>query len=99
MESLIVMIAAILWTIGRYRLCTPSEWRAKHWLMRGSAITLALFPVFIFWHWDKFITSSLFSSTNDVIYCQISMHLFLIVVGIQATMGLVFIVSTMKNRS
>ncbi|MGF1700817.1 hypothetical protein L4D09_10925 [Photobacterium makurazakiensis] len=99
MESLMVMSSAILWTIGRYYICTPAQWQAKHWFIKGLAITLALFPTVLFFHWDKLMTSAMISSKNQVIYCEISLRLFLIVIAIQGVMGVTFIVSSLKSRA
>ena len=98
MESLVVILAASLWTLGRYRLCTELQWQAKHWFIKGIAITLSLFPAMTFWSWDRIIASSLFSKT-EIIYCEITMRMFLIVVAIQAVVGIVFIVSTLKSNT
>ncbi|MGR5062966.1 hypothetical protein [Photobacterium sp. DNB22_13_2] len=98
MESLVVIIASILWTAGRYRIHTPAEWQAKHWLIKGLAITLALFPASFLYYWDVIISSASSLSKNQIIFCEISLHLFLIVIAIQSLMGIVFIVSSMKRK-
>ncbi|MDV5167760.1 hypothetical protein [Photobacterium rosenbergii] len=98
MESLVVIIAAILWTAGRYRIHTPAEWQAKPWYIKGLAITLAIFPASFLYFWDELITSAVFLTKNQIIFCEISLRLFLIVMGIQSMMGIVFIVSSMKNK-
>lgn len=97
MESLVVIIAAILWTAGRYRIHTPAEWQAKPWFIKGLAITLAIFPSSFFYHWDELITSAAFLSKNQIIFCEISLRLFLIVMAIQSLMGIVFIASSLKS--
>ena len=99
MESLMVIIAAILWTAGRYRIHTPEQWKAKHWFIKGLAMTLSLFPAVLFFYWDDVVTSAAFLSKNQIIACEISLHLFLIVMGIQSMMGIVFIVSSLKNKN
>ncbi|PSU35914.1 hypothetical protein [Photobacterium lutimaris] len=98
MESLVVLLAAILWTAGRYCIHTPEQWQAKPWFIKGIAISLALFPAIFFSHWDELISSARFLSNNQIIACEISLRLFLIVMAIQSFIGLIFIVSSFKNK-
>ncbi|MBC7006163.1 hypothetical protein BIZ37_26740 [Photobacterium sp. BZF1] len=96
MESLVVIIAAILWTAGRYSIHTKAEWQGKSWFIKGLAITIAIVPATFFYHWDALVTSA-FLSRNEIIACEISLRLFLIVMAIQSLMGIVFMVSSRKS--
>ncbi|KHT61915.1 hypothetical protein RJ45_20515 [Photobacterium gaetbulicola] len=98
MESLVVLLAAILWTAGRYCVNTAAEWQAKPWYVKGLAVTFALFPALLFFHWERLVTSAAYLSKNQIIACEISMHLFLIVMAIQSLMGIVFIVSSYQAK-
>ncbi|WP_087025118.1 hypothetical protein [Thaumasiovibrio subtropicus] len=98
MKSLLVLISAILWTVGRYQILPKAQWQSRHWLIKGAAISLAIVPICLLAHWSHFISFMATTGVNAVIAAEIIMHLFLITVAIQGVIGAVFIRISWKDR-
>ncbi|WP_413112534.1 hypothetical protein [Thaumasiovibrio sp. DFM-14] len=99
MKSFVVLLSAILWTIGRYKTMPAQQWKSRHWLYKGAALSFAIIPALLLAQWPEFIANIARQGRNAVILAEISMHLFLIVIAIQGLIGMVFIHIAQKKPS